>query len=525
MSDASWQRLLSTALVGTERRAEALPALPEPASALDAGVRERPPEEGLLAAAGVLTVMRRAGRAVPPAAEAPESPASEPDPRPRCSPAAGAHLAAMLDGRHALVLAEWLEELARLGLRPPPELLPDLLDRGRRERDLRLRVSEIAGPRGRWLVALNPVWSYAGGDGADVSPTAWRTAPREARRTALASLRARDAARARELLASTWDEEDPADRAAFVAVLATGLTDADEPFLEQTLDDRRKPVRAAAAELLARLPRSRLAARMSERARPLLSVQGRWSRRLEVEPPAECDRGMVRDGIDSNLSGRGERGWWLEQVLATTPLDVWEEALALPPAQIVALKRPPEWADEVAHGLAQAAAAQGRADWARALLPHVTTDLLPDASAGLLTAIPPSEREAHVSDRFHDAARAIDLHVAVARCSRPWGTELSHSALRALRSGLGPRPPRGGVDPVFLLGVLDEIGARIDPDLATEAERLPEAVGDVPWRERIEELAALVSFRREMLAALRAGRSEGLARPAGARPNQPPEER
>ena len=42
----------------------------------------------------------------------------------------------------------------------------------------------------------------------------------------------------------------------------------DEPFLESALDDRSREVRQQAADLLTRLPDSRLALRMAERAGP-----------------------------------------------------------------------------------------------------------------------------------------------------------------------------------------------------------------------------------------------------------------
>ena len=60
---------------------------------------------------------------------------------------------------------------------------------------------------------------------------------------------------------STFKDETWEDREAFVQRFAAGLSDADEPFLEAVLDDSRKAVRVAAAELLRRLPRSAYAQR------------------------------------------------------------------------------------------------------------------------------------------------------------------------------------------------------------------------------------------------------------------------
>ena len=48
--------------------------------------------------------------------------------------------------------------------------------------------------------------------------------------------------------------------------------------------------------------------------------------RIDVDPPAACDRAMRRDGIAPRPpAGTGERAWWLEEILARTPLRVWPD--------------------------------------------------------------------------------------------------------------------------------------------------------------------------------------------------------
>src|SRR5262249_3150418 len=152
---------------------------------------------------------------------------------------------------------------------------------------------------------------------------------------------------ARELLASTWQQEPPEDRAAFLASLEVGLSMDDEPFLESTLDDRRQTVRQKAAELLARLPDSRLVGRMIERLTPLLTVpagqSGLWpslrrqrSLHLAVGLPEACDEAMVRDGVDPRPHAQhGERAGWLVQMLAIVPPSTWCRTWDATPAEIV----------------------------------------------------------------------------------------------------------------------------------------------------------------------------------------------
>jgi hypothetical protein len=85
------------------------------------------------------------------------------------SQAAGRRLARILNGENPDLLVEWLSAAAVRGLRPPPQFLPALLDRGRRtsaanpdpeEARLRALVLIADGARARWLAGLNPVWAY-----------------------------------------------------------------------------------------------------------------------------------------------------------------------------------------------------------------------------------------------------------------------------------------------------------------------------------------------------------------------------
>src|SRR5262249_37175845 len=146
----------------------------------------------------------------------------------------------------------------------------------------------------------------------------------------LAGRRRRDPAAALALLAEAWPTEAPDNRATLLGTLAEGLSTADEEFVEKALDDRRKEVRLAAVELLARMGGSAERARRdgsASRARMVAGAHAAVTRnrnRLAVPPPTACDAAMKRDGIDPKPpQGTGERAWWLEQVVMRTPLDSW----------------------------------------------------------------------------------------------------------------------------------------------------------------------------------------------------------
>ncbi|MZD54956.1 DUF5691 domain-containing protein, partial [Streptomyces sp. SID5606] len=311
------------------------------------------------------------------------------------------------------LLPQWLATANARGFAAPPEALPALLDAARGRTDLRPAALRFAGSRALWLARLNPDWRFAlrGTPGGGTVPPGpgdgdrvhrlWDEGLFAERVALLAALRARDPAGARELLASTWATERAEDRLMFLDSLRTRLAPADEPFLEQALADRSRNVRATAAELLSALPGSALAARMAARAVTCVSldrslghapdgapVDARDDSRahddhalerapaapappaIAVEAPHECDAGMERDGVVAKPpGGRGERSWWLGQLVEAAPLATWPARLGgRGPGEIVALPVADGWRSELHAAWCRAAVRQRDGAWARALL-------------------------------------------------------------------------------------------------------------------------------------------------------------
>ena len=457
--ETTWAELVSAALVGTDRR----------------------PVPGLLGRAAVEVVRRRAGRRPRRGEPLPGAPGEE---RPLVPPAAGERLARILGGERSRLLHEWLEAAASRGLRVPADAIPRLLDHGAKDRSARHWLGVVTGARGRWLAGLNPYWSYllqeAAGDATAHGPEAWELGTSGDRRAYLAALRAADPAAARELLERGWEKETPEDRAAFIAVFGDGLSPDDEPFLEAALDDRRREVRQQAADLLTRLPGSRLAERMAERGRRCLV---REHDRLVVEPPESCDAGMERDGVRARAPrGTGERSWWLQQVIARTPLDVWETHLGATPDRILAwLDDDGDWSREVRRGLVRAVVLQHDRPWARALLKR-------EPVADVIAVLPPAERAREVAAIIQAATVDGQLIMLLGGIPGPWTGPLAAAVLEKIRHTSGVQP--------WNTGELCRLaGERIDPALHEHA------------RDVDDDLAAVLRFRFDM--------HRELARPAG----------
>ncbi|MFF0589529.1 DUF5691 domain-containing protein [Streptomyces sp. NPDC003781] len=526
-----WERLVTSALLGTDRRTP------------PGGERGPGAAAALLDAAAEETVRRRAGLRPARAARRPD-PAPE-DPRPPLPDAAARRLTMLLTDRPGTagggrrgsapdlmeLLPQWLATANARGFAAPPQALPALLDAARGRTDLRPAALVFAGPRARWLARLNPDWRFAlraapGGGTAEPGPDAaertrklWDEGLFAERVALLAALRDRDPVGARELLASTWATERAEDRLMFLDSLRTGLEAADEPFLEQALADRSRNVRATAAELLSALPHSALAARMAARAATCVSLDRTLTPpAIAVEAPHECDAGMERDGVVAQPpGGRGERSWWFGQLVEAAPLATWPARLAgLTAEEIVALPVADGWQSELHAAWSRAAVRQRDGGWARALLGAPTS---PEAGgpgavslaerAKLLGTLDTGERAEWVAGFIatHGLSEAFQL---LGMCGVPWATPLGRAVVDALNIARD-----AGSYPWSFSGVMGLAERCLDPSEASRLDGLL-AIPDEPedaspgaggyWAEAFQRLVTTLRLRAVMAEELGAGR-------------------
>lgn len=515
-----WQALLSTALVGTQRRP--LPPFdeaPEPlATHLAAATRRAAePPHALLDAAALVTVYRRAG--VRPVRDIAAPDVAPTETLPLVPPAAARRLAALLCN-HPDHVAEWLTLAAARQRRMPPELLPQLADLAVRQENLRPLLVAAGGARLRWLLDQRPEWQPLTGALVDTTDRdAWEYGGRDDRRAYLAALRAEDPDAARDLLAATWERETAVDRGVLLASLAAGLSTADEPFCEAALDDRRREGRTVAADLLSRLPDSALAHRMTSRAARCVRLKTDNGRtRLDVTPPTpgnrRTDQALARDGVVLGpRAGQGQRAWLLEQIVERTPLSHWVTSLRREPAAVVALlPTAEEWASVLHRGLQRAAILQEDAEWAAALLSETADH---DPSLGALFALLPAERRttlvvaALTQDQQPDAERpavrrAVEM---LAHIPRPWPLAVGRAILARIdrilmrdfaRANLPPHERNAGA--VTLCGAAS--GSAMPVALAEETARLAatwdDTFPDHLAAHELARLAATVRLRHEM---------------------------
>ncbi|WP_406862629.1 DUF5691 domain-containing protein [Streptomyces sp. HUAS MG47] len=508
--DPMQEELVASALLGTGRRPGG------------------PGAEAVLDAAAVHAVRRRAGlRAGAPVTLPEPAPYDERAPLPG---AARRRLAQLLAGRAAPapaggrrgaapdvaeLLPQWLAAAGRYGYRAPASALPALLDAARARTDLRPAALAFAGPRGLWLARQNPEWRFAlrgAAGGAALPPVGDHGAVRRlwdeglfAERVALlAAVRAADPAAGRELLAATWAAERAEDRLMFLDSLRAGLSDADEEFLETALTDRSRNVRSTAAELLSALPASALAARMADRATSCVALDrsGDGGPGVFVEAPHECDAAMQRDGlVCTPPPGRGERSWWLGQLVEYAPLSCWQDRLGgRTPAEIVALPVADDWQPELHAAWSRAAVRQRDAAWSRALLGSPSTSSLAER-AKLLATLEEDERAEWVADfvSAHGLSEAFQL---LGVCAVPWAEPLGRAVVDALDIARD-----AGSYPWSFSGVMGLAERCLDPGAAGRLEALTTLVAEgedaAPgaagyWSEAFQRLVSTLRLRGAM---------------------------
>ena len=327
-----WNDLLTTALIGTERRALSLDNLPEAFRDLAAQLegndaQPHDAERSVLSLAGALTLHRRVGQTAPLDTTSLLDPCDLDD-LPPCSPRAGLLLQQILGlSRYAPLLPEWIALAAGRGQRVSEEYLPRFLTALNRS-TLPDHFYNVLGKRGRWLAQQNEAWAYAVLPQTDVE---WESASLSARAEYLRRLRASNPAHARELVESVWKSENAETRGLFLQTLKIGLSLADEPLLETALDARASSVRPQAASVLTNLDGSAYQQRMIQRANALIHLH--WQKTLfgkelaiDLTLPQGCDESMVRDGIDPNPSTDSlldTRSYWLYRIALVLPLSYW----------------------------------------------------------------------------------------------------------------------------------------------------------------------------------------------------------
>jgi hypothetical protein len=495
MNTTTLKSLLETAMLGTGN-STSFPGLERD------HIPHTDSEAGLLASAAIIGIGEIGGR-LPVTLEVNEIPCP-PESRPLMSEKAAGLLKRILAGEFDAVFPEFLHLAAEREILAPPEMIPALL--GIDKKKLRPLVQAVIGERGRWLVAHNPAWRHAltpAGEGA------WETGELDEQVALLEQLRATTPEKARVLVISTWEQDPPEARAAFLETFSVGLSMSDEPFLETCLDDRRKEVREAALKSLVRLPGSRMVERAAARLEPLMRLikaKVLGGDRLEVSLPENLDAAAKRDGAGGAISNRhwGEKANGLVQMLSVVPPVIWNRKWDRPPVKLIQAALGSEWKEAILLGWALAAERSGDPDWAAALIDATVRkdearDLYREGGwEGLIRYLPLEKLEALAQamviplikelDDTHPLLKLLEVY------PHPWSAKLARAVIKSVRRQTNNTHWK-------LMHALPEFGLHIPPELADELSTdWPESMqGWEPW---VDKFVAVMKFRKEIMEAL-----------------------
>jgi hypothetical protein len=513
--------LVQAALLGTARATTT--GTVTATSTLVAHLPSSDPEHALLLRAGAEAIYRQAGNCLPALATAVEPASSES--LPACSPNAARLFRDMFEGQYRDVLPEALDRLKRASLRLPAPLLPKALEHA--VGDVRAGLLPVIGERGRWLSQFNPAWHWAADAFIDESGVPadaiirWQEGRNAERLSLLHRFRSHDPASARTLLDGVWRQEKADFRAEAIQTLDVNLSSDDEPFLETALDDRAQDVRQHAARLLARLPDSAFARRVTDRADTVLREID-TAGNLVVVVPETLDPAWQRDGIHPKPpSSLGERAWWLEQLLALVPPSHWALRFACTPDTLVAIAaHDTAWGFTTIKGWARAAALHRDTAWATPLAHWMALDpaateskpaelalcadliaIMPEEAAGPLISLLLSSPPGAVVDRWYTLINLLPGQ---------WSEAVSLAYLRATREYFGAKEEVGElwtdrhVIANWLYTLVERAAIHIPPSCFTAAlVPLPlpgrTSIYVRQWEQSIQTFTETIRFRQRVM--------------------------
>jgi hypothetical protein len=512
-----WQALVATALVGTGRQT---PEPPGGEGALKVLLDEldwSQPEGALLGAVGAIALHQQIGQQ-PPQKDWPTVEPCSLEDAPVIKTAIARHLDTAIS-TYPDVLPELLSLIAQAGQRVPERQLPRLLQLGQQTSALRPYVAAVVGKRGQWLAAQQPDWSYARVGGVhefslDLPQLQyiWANGRRSERILLLQRWREADPGAARAALEAVWVTASAKDREAFINALEINLTMADEPFLEAALSDRAVSVCRVAANLLVRLPESRLCQRMASRLQPLVQLKGEGDRlQIDVSLPQSYHNEWEKDGLSPSIgvsrretvSQRkgGTFSLYLELMLAAAPLDVWGD-----PVVVLRVLQDHPWETLLTAGWALATLRQQRTDWADAFLHILESQILDDALISqLLALLTPERQEQWLRGRLPNKPSEEDgirWLLLVIRSSQHWNLAFSRLILAQLMSVAQDSSRNTYGLPYEMQNLRLTLHPDLAPDVAIALREISEkSVARRYWENKLSGLRNCLSFRREIRRA------------------------
>jgi Family of unknown function (DUF5691) len=499
----TWETLVASALVGIDRQSPLIDFTDPALHDYQASLQSQSATQQILGAAGLIAAYQTVGQGVA-KASLPLPAAANSAQLACCSPQTTQHLSTILqENRYAQILPELLQLLAQAQQTVPPDFLPLLLDVGKRDKKLRPLILPILGDLGQWLVRQNHQWEYGlGAKIADVDlanlQEIWATGSRSERSAALAQWRELQPADSREALAASWKQEKADDRAAWLEILQTGLSLADEEFLEVALVDRSEPVRRQAAHLLNQLP-SQYRQRLTKLAIELLIIKDANGYQIKINLPQADSLAWIAAGVLDKPSSKAVAPAkvtieQLSPVLIGADLGAWPQDID----RLVTSIQNITAGNIILSALARAACYQRRMDWIEVLITRSPTIFSNFDAQTLLSSLPSDDRS--IKERFFtqlltadNSIEALPNNLAVMRSEQYWSKTLSSLIFQKFHQYAQQQSYQ-----YYVQQLSSNISSHLDISILPEVQKLQ--AGLAPDKFNYSTCIECLEFRRDIQA-------------------------
>lgn len=414
----TWDQIINTALLGTDKRTLAAAELPAELAELAAYIQNNTTdkEEQFLQIATLAFNYRQCG-VLPLQKEGVTVSKAAVEEKPYSSPLAIQTLRDILESESNSLLQFWLQLCEAAGRIVTPELVPALLTIGTQQKKLQHLVVACCGKRGDWLCQFNPEWNFST---ATTQEEIWQTGSAEQRKAVLEQLRKEDPATARAWLLQTWAQEDAATKVEWLMIMATNIGEDDIEFLESLAKEKSKKVKEVALWLLKQIPDSPVVQQYRQVLQKTITI---GKKGLQIKLPAGLDEHLFKNtGLDklSNSKDFTDEEFIIFQLVQAVPPTFWETRLDSEPDIIIRSMQKDPIGKKLMPALVQAVVAFRDQRWAMALMQNSQVFYI-----DIIPLLPVKEQEFY-SIRFMDQFSENIIEHAIKR-EDTWSVDLTRA--------------------------------------------------------------------------------------------------
>jgi hypothetical protein len=414
----TWDQIINTALLGTDKRTLAAsdlpPELAEVAALAQNNTTDK--EEQFLQIAALVFNYRQCG-VLPLQKEGVTVSLAAAEEKQYCSLLAIQTLKDILESESNSLLQFWLQLCNEKSRIVTPDLVPALLTIGMQQKKLQNLIVSCCGKRGDWLSRFNPEWNFST---AASNEELWLTGSPEQRKAVLEQLRKEDPATARNWIQQTWAQEDAGTKVEWLMLLAINIGEDDIEFLESLAKEKSKKVKEVALWLLKQIPESPVVQQYQQVLQKTITL---GKNGLQIRLPAGLDENLFKTtGLDklSNNKDFTDEEYIIYQLVQAVPPSFWETRLNSEPDVIIRSMQKDATGKKLLPALVQAVVAFKDQRWATAFMQNSQVFYI-----DIIPLLPVKEQEFY-SIRFMDQFSENIIEHAIKR-EDTWGIDLTRA--------------------------------------------------------------------------------------------------